>query len=156
LINASYGSAKEPILGAIANIVLADALATPVNHTFSPARQGLLGSTSVAEWEDRAANTGIPVGFYKIHTQFLRPNKDRKTYRMVLKISLPVLETVSNSTVSGIAPAPTVSYTPLAQMEFVIPERASLQARKDLRKMAFNMLNDTQIVNMIENLDVPY
>jgi len=143
-------------MGAITNITLTDAESTPVTHTFNPARQGLVGRDSVADFEDRAANSGIAVGFYKIQTKFSRPSADRKSYKVGVKISTPILETVSNSTVSGIAPAPTVSYIPMVSLEVVIPERSSLQARKNLRKMVYQLLNDTTIVNMVENLDVPY
>lgn len=143
-------------MGAITSIVVNDAAATPVAHTFSVGRQGLVGNSQVADFEDRSANTGIPVGFYKIALDFSRPTRDRKSYRINLKMSTPVLETVSNSTVSGIAPAPTISYTPLVDATFVIPDRASLQNRKDLRKMFYELLNNSQIVAAIENLDVPY
>lgn len=141
---------------AIANIVLNDAATTPVAHTFNPARQGLVGNSMVADFEDRSANTGIPVGFYKVALDFNRPTKDRKTYRIGLKLSTPVLETVSNSTVSGIAPAPQVSYTPMVDCTIVIPDRASLQNRKDIRKMFYELLNNSQVVAAIENLDAPY
>lgn len=143
-------------MSAIANIVLNDAATTPVAHTFNPARQGLVGSSSVATLEDRSANTGIPVGYYKIDLDFSRPSKTRKTYRIVWKLSVPVMEVVSNSTVSGIAPAPTVSYTPLAEVAFVIPERSSLQVRKDLRKMFYELMNNPQVVAAVEQLDAPY
>lgn len=143
-------------MGAITNISLADAQATPVTHVFNPSKQGLQGSVSVADWEDRAVNNGVPVGFYKISTTFQRPNKDRKSYKIGMKISIPQLENVTNSTVSGIAPAPTVSYTPLFEGSFVLPERASLQSRKDLRKMVANLFADPQIANMVEQLDAVY
>lgn len=143
-------------MGAIANISLADAQATPVSHTFNPSKQGLQGSMSIAEWEARSSNEGIPVGFYRIASQFSRPNKDRKSYKLMFKVSVPVMEVTSNSTVTGIAPAPTVSYTPLFQGEFVIPERASLQARKDLRKMVADLFDNAQVVAMVEQLDAIY
>jgi hypothetical protein len=71
-----------------------------------------------------------------------------------VKIGLhePVLETLSNSTVSGILPAPMVSYTPRTFIEFVMPERASLQNRKDLRKMAANLLAEAQVTASVEQL----
>lgn len=143
-------------MGAIANIVVNDAASTPVAHTFNPSLQGLQGRDSVAEFEDRTVNTGIAVGFYKVHLTLSRPTAQRKTYRVGLKLSTPVLETVSNSTVSGIAPAPTVSYTPLIQLDAVIPERSSLQSRKDIRKMFYELLNNAQVIAAIENLDAPY
>lgn len=140
----------------IANIVLNDAATTPVAHTFSPSRQGFFNGLDVAEYEDRASNTGIPVGFYRFSLNVSRPNRDRKSYRIALKLSIPVMEVTSNSTVSGIAPAPTVAYTPLAQVEVVIPDRASQQSRKDLRKMLYEALASSAVVSAIENLDFPH
>lgn len=139
---------------AIANIVIADS--APVNRGFSPSRQGLINGLSVAEYENRAANTGIPVGFHRIQMSMSRPSKDRKTYRLVLKVSTPVLEVVSNSTVSGIAPAPTVSYTPMCQIEFVIPDRSSPTVRADLRAFAANLLGHASVVSAVNDLDFPF
>lgn len=143
-------------MAAIANIVLNDAATTPVAHTFNPDRQGLQGNVSIAEFVDRAANSGVPVGMYKLSMNLSRPTAQRKSYRLGLKLAVPVLETLSNSTVTGITPAPTVSYTVLAQLDVVIPERASLQSRKDLRKMLYEALNNSQVIAAIENLDFPY
>jgi len=139
----------------MSNVVLNDAAATPVAHTFAPDVQGLRENQQVAIYVDRAANAGIPVGFNKLELTFSRPTAQRKTYRLGLKLSTPVLEVTSNSTVTGIAPAPTVAYTPLIQTEVVIPERASQQARKDLRKMFYEALNHSQVKDAIENLDFP-
>jgi hypothetical protein len=63
---------------------------------------------------------------------------------------------VTNNTVSGIAPAPTVSYVPRSFVEYVLPERASLQNRKDLRKMCYNLLNEAQGIALVETLVTPY
>lgn len=141
---------------AISPIVINDAAATPLSHIFSVAKQGLQGFDSVAEFEDRVVNSGIPVGFYKVSMNFSRPNKARKTYRVTLKLSTPKLETLSNSTVSGIMPAPTVSYTPMVEITFVVPERSALQDRKDLRTLTANLLASSQVVAAIEQLDMVY
>lgn len=137
------------------NIVLADAQATPVNHTFVPV--GKIGD--VFWFEDQSVSNAI--GYWKISVQGTRPaaptsgssSKDR-TFRVKLGLHEPVLETLSNSTVSGILPAPTVSYIPRSFHEFVMPERASLQNRKDLRKMAASLLTDTQVISVVETLAV--
>lgn len=137
------------------NIVLADAQATPVNHTFVPV--GKIGD--VFWFEDQSQANAI--GYWKISVQSTRPpaptsgssSKDR-TFRVKLGLHEPVLETLSNSTVSGIIPAPTVSYVPRSFHEFVMPERASLQNRKDLRKMAALLLADTQVIGAVETLAV--
>lgn len=143
---------------AASNIVLADALGTPVNHTFvplGPDRDGLFW------FEDQSQAS--PIGYWRISYQLKRPavgsagqNSNQRTYRAVIGLHEPVLETVSNNTVSGIAPAPTVSYIPRSFLEFVMPERSSLQNRKDLRKMTYNLCNETQLVALVETLVTPY
>lgn len=137
------------------NIVLADAQATPVNHTFVPV--GRIGD--LFWFEDQSQANAI--GFWKISIQSTRPpgavtgssSKDR-TFRVKLGLHEPVLETLSNSTISGILPAPTVSYIPRGFVEFVLPERASLQNRKDIRKMLGLLCSDTQVIAAVENLTV--
>lgn len=142
-------------MSAITDVVLNDAATTPVAHTFYADQQGLVNGQQIAVYVDRAANAGTPVGFYKLEMAMSRPNGQRKTYRLAMKLSTPVLEVVSNSTVSGIAPAPTVAYVPLVQCDWVIPERASTQARKDLRKMFYEALNHAQVKQAIEDLNFP-
>lgn len=142
---------------AATNIVLADAQATPVNHTFVP-----LGpdSDGVFWFEDQSQVNAV--GFWKISYQLKRPKVGaagtvaNRTYRSVIGLHEPVLETVSNNTVSGIAPAPTVSYVPRVFTEYVMPERGTLQNRKDLRKMNYNLQNEAQLISMVESLITPF
>lgn len=136
-------------------IVLADAQATPVNHTFSPVGKDGKG----AYWfiDQSAANA---IGYWKVSVEISQPGNPqpgessaKRVMRFRVGLHEPVLETVSNSTVSGIAPAPTVAYIPRVFTEFVIPERAALLDRKNLRKMAANLLADNNIINVVENLN---
>lgn len=136
------------------NIVLADAQATPANHTFVPVGRDKNG---VFWFEDQSASNAI--GYWKISVELNKPavatagqNSNGRTIRAKVGLHEPILETVSNATVSGIAPAPTVSYVPRSFTEFVLPERASLQNRKDLRKMMASLLADTQVVAAVETL----
>jgi len=137
-----------------ANIVLADALATPVNHTFIPEA---VDANGVFWFVDQSQSN--PVGYWRISIELKRPpaikpgvsSKDRN-YRIRIMLHEPVLETISNSTVSGILPAPVVAFVPKVDMEFVMSERTPLQNRKDLRKMAAALLNDTQVINAVELL----
>jgi hypothetical protein len=78
-----------------------------------------------------------------------------RNLRLTLRIETPKLETVSNSTVSGIAPAPTISYRLSAELNLVVPERSALQDRKDIRKYFASLMADTQVVDFIENFVVP-
>jgi hypothetical protein len=143
---------------AASNIVLADAQGTPVNHTFVPLGPDRDG---VFWWEDQSQAS--PVGFWRISYQLKRPavgaagtSSNQRTYRATIGMHQPVLENVTNNTVSGIAPAPTVSYVPRSFVEFVMPERSSLQNRKDLRKMVYNLQNESQLVALVETLITPY
>jgi hypothetical protein len=136
------------------NIVLADALGTPVNHTFIPVGRDKNG---LFWFEDQSQSNAI--GFWKISIELVKPSapaarqsSEGRTARARIALHEPILETVSNNTVSGIAPAPTVSYICRSFSEFVMPERASLQNRKDLRKMMANSLADAQVVAVVETL----
>jgi len=136
------------------NIVLADAQATPVNHTFVPmGRDG----NDVFWFEDQSATSAI--GYWRISVELKKPppaqakmNSDGRSVRCKIGLHEPILENVSNSTISGISPAPTLSYIPRGYMEFIFPERATLQNRKDMRKMLALLAAETQVVSTVENL----
>jgi hypothetical protein len=143
---------------AASNIVIADAQATPVNHTFVP-----LGPDKDGAFWFEDQSQASPIGYWRISYQLKRPpvsaagqNSNQRTFRAVIGLHEPILENVTNNTVSGIAPAPTISYVPRSFAEFVMPERASLQNRKDLRKMTNLLLAETQLISLVENLVTPY
>lgn len=143
---------------AAVNIVLADAQATPVNHTFVPLGPDADG---IFWWEDQSQAS--PIGFWRISYQLKRPpvaqqgmNSGSRTIRGVIGLHEPILENVTNNTVSGVAPAPTISYFPRCFTEYVLPERSSLQNRKDLRKMNANLQAEAQLIALIETLIKPF
>ncbi len=135
------------------NIVLADAQGTPVNHTFVPI--GFVGDTYW--WEDQSAASTI--GNWKISLKIQRPsvaqtgqNSAQRVNRVTMQLHEPILETLGTSTISGIPAAPTVSYIPRITSEYVLPERSTLQNRKDLRKMNANLQAEAQMVAAVETL----
>lgn len=136
------------------NIVLADAQGTPVNHTFVPIGRDKNG---VFWFEDQSQTNAI--GYWRISVELKKPpvaiakqSSEGRSNRALIQLMEPILETMSNSTVSGIEPAPTVSYVPRSFAEFVLPERSSLQNRKDIRKMMANLLAEAQVVSVVETL----
>lgn len=138
-----------------ANIVLADGATTPVNHTFNPnSGDGNVPGVSVISYEDRVG--GIQVGFPVISVSTRKPTKQLRNTKIVLTVKNPILETVSNSTVTGIAPAPTVAYDVLARVEFIIPERSGLQARKDLLAYVKNLLANAVVTSAVQDLESPW
>lgn len=135
-------------------IVLADAQAIPVNHTFTPIG---LDNKGVYWFVDQSNANAI--GYWKISAEVIQPpaaqpgeSSARRTNRIKIGLHEPVLEVVSNSTVSGIAPAPTVAYIPRVFTEYVLPERGVLLDRMNVRKMNANLQNDANVVSLVESL----
>lgn len=143
-------------MGAIANIVLNDGQTTPVAKTFAVRRVGDVGGEgNLAEWEDRSSTYYIGYNRIVLETSFPKASRP-DTIRMRIRVTTPKMENVTNSTVSGVAPAPRVSYTPMFDGTFVIPTRSSLQDRKDLLAYVRNLLANAQVIAAAEQLDVPF
>lgn len=141
-----------------ANIVLADAQGTPVNHTFVPLGPDKNG---VFWFEDQSQANSL--GFWRISVEVKRPslatsgqNADNRSNRVRVGLHEPALANITNSTVSGVEPAPTLAYVMRSFSEFVMPERGTLQNRKDLRKMTSNLVSNSLIVDVVENLQLIY
>jgi hypothetical protein len=139
---------------ALANIVLADALATPVSHTFIPIGRDAKGVNWLVDQSQSNA-----VGYWRISIECVQPppsvagsSSNGRTYRVKVGLHEPILETNGDSSASGIIPAPTVAYVPRAFADYVIPERSSLQNRKDLWKMFANLQDNAQIQSAVESL----
>ena len=137
---------------AIGNVVINDGATTPVAHIFAPA--GISGN--VASLADRSG--GIPVGYFTLDISLRPPSSQslEKMYLATFRIKTPILEQTSASTATGIQPAPTVGYTPIAELKFWLPERSSLQNRKDLRLFVKNLLADAVVTAVVDNLESVY
>jgi hypothetical protein len=140
-------------MSAVANIVLNDALATPVAHTFIP-----LGPDSSGTWwwEDQTGSS--PIGYNRISMQLVRNTKQTaglsaggSTSRIKVGVHTPKMETLGNTS-AGLTPPPTIAYTPRCLIEFIISDRSALQDRKDLRKYVDFLMAETQLTDMVENL----
>jgi hypothetical protein len=142
---------------AIAALTLADGQATPANKTFSPVN---IDSTGVAKWADRSG--GIAFGFNTVSMRLRTPvtngrvSSADRVYRLNLKVNTPVLEVTSASTGTGIQPAPTKAYEPFANIELVLPERSTLQQRKDLLAYVKNLLSNAVVTQGVENFEQVY
>lgn len=138
------------------NIVIADALGTPVNHTFIPIGTDKAGTF----WfEDQSAANAL--GYWKVSIERKAPvnaqpgtSSAGRTYRYKVGLHEPVLANVSNSTVSGVAPAPTLGYIPRVVTEFIIPEQSALIDRQNLAKMQPLLIQNSQIKTMLETLGI--
>lgn len=137
---------------AIGNVTINDGATTPVAHIFAPA--GISGL--VASYADRSG--GIPVGYPTLDLSLRAPsNQSReKMYLATVRIKTPILDVTSPSTATGIQPAPSVGYTPIAELKFWLPERSTLQNRKDLRAFAKNIMADAVVTALVETLENVY
>jgi hypothetical protein len=139
-------------MGTIAAITLTDAAATPVNHTFSP--QPDWNNPGVVKWVDRSG--GIALGYPAATLSMRMPAKGSKVYKIVAKLVTPVLEVTAPATGTGIQPGPTLSYNLLATAEFILPERSSLQQRKDIFAMFKDYLSDAVLTAAIHDFEMVY
>lgn len=144
-------------MAAIANIVINDALATPVAHTFAFGSIENDKSLGTVMFEDRA--NGVYIGYNKLTLSVRRPTGDARSgnrnLRLMVKIETPKLEVLGNAS-TGVTPPPTVSYRPVAEVSITMPERSSLQDRKDLRAFIVAAMANTFVVDMFEKFELPY
>lgn len=126
---------------AFADLTIADGQASPANHTFRAMLQNPLGVFNYLE--QSAAN---PLGYIRWAWSLRFPaigarvSSQDRVYRVKQSIVLPTMESTSASTGTGIPPAPTLAYETRSTVEYVIPERATLQERKDINAYTKNGL----------------
>lgn len=138
-------------MSAIAAITLNDGAATPAAHTFSPVR---IDQNGVAIWADRSG--GIAIGYPVVNMSLRVPSKTSRNYKLTAKVDLPILEVTSPSTSTGIQPAPTLSYNITANVEMIIPERSTLQNRKDAAAYLKNFLASAVVTAAINDFESVY
>lgn len=137
------------------NIVLNDAAATPVAHTFQPTGKDAKG----VMWFEELGVATATIGNNRISMELVRSlppasgsNSGDRVNRVKVTLHMPVLETLGTND-NGILPPPTVAYISRASGgEYILPERSSLQNRKDLRKMNYELQNNAQVIAAVESL----
>lgn len=139
-------------------ITLPDGQATPANHVFNPA--SVSNSNGVSVFNYQSEETDSALGNYVITQSLARPaapapgtTATNRTYRYRLGISTPILETLSNASLSGIIPAPQVAFVPRVVLEIPMPERSTVQQRKNLLAFARAMLDDPSVTAQVVDLE---
>lgn len=134
-------------MAAIANIALQDAAATPVTHTFNPSSV----KGDVASYANQAPL--LPIGYELINATLTDPAGKSTVYRANVRLRMPVLKTTTDMGGNSVT---SVDYFLDANVEFLLPQRSTLQNRKDIRKMFVGLLGDAQVTGMIESLQHIY
>lgn len=126
----------------IADIVLADGKATPVNHTFKVKAC----NNGLSVWEDRSG--GIAIGYWQLKVK----TEDNANVRKVMMwLNQPVLEAAVGANQAGYTPAARVAYLPRGYTEFYLPMRGTTAERSDLVVMHTNLLLNPVIRDVIVN-----
>lgn len=136
---------------AIAALTLADGASTPANHTFNPVN---IDSSGVAKWADRSG--GIALGYPVVTLSIRNPTVASRNYKIFGKVVTPVLEVTSPSTATGIQPAPTKAYDLIANFDLVLPERSTLQQRKDVLAYLKNVMAHAVITSAVQDFESVY
>jgi hypothetical protein len=137
-----------------ANIVLPDALSTPVNHTFVPGAIVQDSGLSIAEYADKV--TGINIGYWTLSAGYRKPSKGSPMHRHTFKTALPVLETISGADMAGITPAPSLAFTNQASTTMLVHDRSTGQQRKDLLKIHNGFLASTSVAAQVHSFELPW
>jgi hypothetical protein len=135
------------------NIVISDAQATPVAHTFVPIGRDKNGTFWFTDQSQSNA-----IGFWRISVteKFPGPPKpgdtaESRVYRYDIGLYEPTLEAVTPAG-TGYTPAPTVAYTMRGLRTFLCPERSSLLERQNIVKMGPLLDQNAQIVTLVTTL----
>jgi hypothetical protein len=125
----------------IANMVLADGQATPVNHTFTA--RGV--KNGIATWKDLSG--GIPAGYPTVTYSLRESTKATQAMKVKSQIAVPKLETSPSFLV------PTEAYRCLLNIDAVLPDRCTDQDRKDLYAYGVSLLAHVVLSGGIKNGD---
>ena len=135
-------------MAAAANIVINDGQATPVAHTFEPVRV----APDLVTYHDKV--DGISAGYRSITLGRRLPSAQNANGKSSGRIRMPILETAATAA-SGFTPGPTVAYSLAGNVDCVIPDRATLDERKDLYAYMTNLIADAVFGDLIEDGVLP-
>lgn len=127
---------------AIGNLVLKDAAATPLDHTFSP----VTTNGSKGEWANRVGTT--PKGFETLQLEVLKPSGGSTAYRLKAGLNDPVEATVNGvvSVVRNCSFSCSLNFSP----------DSTAQERLDLLALVASLFGHVTVKSMVQNLEPAY
>jgi hypothetical protein len=108
----------------------------------------------VVSYHDRVL--GVVLGYPELSLSQKLSANGTGSIKQSLRISVPVLETVTGSTGEGFAPKPTLAYKERAFVEVYHDPRSSLQERKNLNAYLKNALANAAWTTLVENYEMPF
>lgn len=133
-------------------MVINDGQTTPVAVTFTPTYKDPQG----VYWFRDLLETN-PLLSRKISVSIKLPTRGQKEplFKVVLRVLVPTPDITAPTTGTGIQPAPSVAYTSMGELTFMLPQRSTLQNRRDVEAFFRNGLANTQIQALIRNFEMP-
>jgi hypothetical protein len=104
-----------------------------------------------SKWEERS--TGILKAFRQLWQDFRSPGPSAETTQVTYTIAIPTMEQTAPSTATGIQPAPTVAYTHLARIEFILPARGTASERFEVLEHAKDLLTEAVVSQAVRTLE---
>lgn len=127
--------------------LLSDGKATPIVHTFNPAKPD---KSSAQIWEEKSS-TGVILGSSYLKVDVTRPREPAAMQRVRVNLSTPTL--VTSTPPGATAPVTVVDYTNYVSIEFAYSQKSTTQDRKDLRSMLLDLFAEAQFVAIHDNLE---
>lgn len=125
----------------LANLVVADAASTPVNHTFVPLPAT---PTGVTRWRERAAS-GLAIADKFITYSVKEPTSGGKNVKQRIMLEVPKVDTTNAS-------LPVLVDTARVVCDIVTPETWNDQEVKDLLAQFQNLLSRAAIDKLGDNI----
>lgn len=134
----------------IASITINDGQAAPVAHVYNPItsvppqyrRNGVAGQSVIAN--------------ERLLMQTILAKTVTGVNRVQMELVVPVVETPAGGSASGYVAPPAIAHEMRVKVEFFFHQRSEKAGRKDLRTLLSNLLSNSQVVSMIDDLEQPY
>lgn len=124
-------------MSSIADLIAFDGESTPVGHTFKPIYVRNEDGKQVGLY--REATVGVPLEAQST-VQLSQENLKSGVHKFVMRITLPVMESVSGQNSAGYTAPPKVAYTVTGEVVMFAPPRSTPQQRRNLRHLLINAL----------------
>ncbi len=132
---------------AFGTITIKDGATTPADHVFSPVKI----DGDVATFANRTS--GVPAKYETLTISNRDPNGGNgQVNRVQISLAIPVVADGSDPAVK----AGTVIRTLRFDGTLLEPVTSTLQERKDLRALTWNVMNDATVKAVVENLEHVY
>jgi len=125
-------------MSAIANLVAFDGAATPVSHTLVPISVTRSADKVVAEYREMLAS--VPV-YAQVRAILTLQTLKSGVYKEELRVTVPVMETVTNQNAAGYTAAPKVAYENTMVFQGFSHQRSDITGRRLARQLAVNIAN---------------